>query len=273
MDNKIVKRRGRPAKAQNVTYVPSIIDFSKVTKLSNLGVNAEMLKQMKSGLILDELFSYEKGVPKATNIMVGGEAGVGKTTILLDLISAIKIKNPSAKILFISAEMGRKQMYKYTQRFPQFGNIDTLFTMDYLKYNTKDIIEQILDKGYDVVLTDSIAEVIEGVRDDNNWDRKNTESWFVDVCVKNNSGENKEGKYTTFINIQQLTKSGEFAGSNRLKHLMDATAKLKRDKNQVTYITFEKNRNGMVGQRLDYTLTNNKIIYGTIAVDNNEDDE
>jgi len=36
------KRRGRPSKkatAQNITYTPSLIDFSAITKLNNLNVD------------------------------------------------------------------------------------------------------------------------------------------------------------------------------------------------------------------------------------------
>jgi hypothetical protein len=55
----------------------------------------------------------------------------------------------------------------------------------------KDIIEQILSPGWDCVLIDSVAEVIDGVRDDNGWDRKMAENWLVQVCTRNNKGEIK----------------------------------------------------------------------------------
>ena len=45
----IVKRqttgkRGRPAKTQNLTPVPSIIDFSQITKLNKLDIDKRMLE-------------------------------------------------------------------------------------------------------------------------------------------------------------------------------------------------------------------------------------
>ena len=191
MNQPQTKRRGRPSKkatAQNITYTPSLIDFSAITKLNNLNVDPKMMETMKSGLALDHFVSYEGGVPSASNMMIIGDPGVGKTTLLLDLLAAVQNKN--RKCLFISGEMGRKQMFKYTQRFPQFGIVDTLFMSDYMNHNTKDVIEQALNIGYDLVLIDSIAEIIDGVRDDNNWDRKIAESWLVDVCVNNNKGDN-----------------------------------------------------------------------------------
>ncbi len=107
--------------------------------------------------------------------------------------------------------------------------VKTLFTQDYLEHNTKDVIEQVLSIGWDLVLIDSAAEIIEGVREDNNWDRKMAESWLVDICVKNNKGENKETKYTSFLLIQQVTKTGLFAGSNKLKHMMDAMMEMRKE--------------------------------------------
>ena len=164
-------KRGRPRKIQNLTPVPSLIDFDQITKLNKLDIDPKMLESMKTGLRnVDQLFSFEGGIPCASNIMAIGDPGVGKTSIMLDLVAAVQ--NKGRKCLFISAEMGRKQMFKYTKRFPQFGSVDTLFTSDFMSFNMKDVIEQSLDRGYDLVLIDSIAEVIEGVRDDNGWDRK-----------------------------------------------------------------------------------------------------
>lgn len=267
--------KGRPKKVQNVTYVPSVIDFTQVTKLNNLNIDPKMLESMKSGLgNMDKFISHEGGVPCASNIMVIGDPGVGKTTVLLDVLSGIQ--KYGRKVLFISGEMGRKQMYKYTNRFPQFGNIQTLFMSDYLEYNTKDVIEQILNQGWDCVLIDSIAEIIDGVRDDNNWDRKMAESWLVDICVKMNKGENDKNIFTSFLLIQQVTKSGVFVGSNKLKHLTDAMLEMRRRSEREggdTYMMFSKNRNGESGMEMGYDLGSNSIVYGSISERIEDEDE
>jgi predicted ATP-dependent serine protease len=276
MKNIETKRgKGRPKKVQNVTYVPSVIDFTQVTKLNNLDIDPKMLESMPSGLgNMDKFISHEGGVPCASNIMGIGDPGVGKTTILLDVLSGIQ--NRGRRVLFISGEMGRKQMYKYTNRFPQFGNIQTLFMSDYLEYNTKDVVEQILNQGWDCILIDSIAEIIDGVRDDNNWDRKMAESWLVDMCVKNNKGENDKNIFTSFLLIQQVTKSGVFVGSNKLKHLTDAMLEMRRRSEKDgggTYMMFSKNRNGESGMEMGYDLGANSIIYGSISERIEDEDE
>jgi predicted ATP-dependent serine protease len=268
--------KGRPKKVQNVTYVPSVINFDQVTKLNNLDIDPKMLESMQSGLgNMDKFISHEGGVPCASNIMAIGDPGVGKTTVLLDVLSGIQ--NRGRRVLFISGEMGRKQMYKYTNRFPQFGNVQTLFMSDYLEYNTKDVVEQILNQGWDCILIDSIAEIIDGVRDDNNWDRKMAESWLVDMCVKMNKGENDRNIFTSFLLIQQVTKSGVFVGSNKLKHLTDAMLEMRRRSEKDgggTYMMFSKNRNGESGMEMGYDLGANSIIYGSISERfEDEDDE
>ena len=266
IETKEKRGKGRPKKLQNVTYVPSVINFDEVIKLKDIDMDPRMLEQMLSGLgNMDKFISHESGIPCATNIMACGDPGVGKTTILLDVLSGVV--NRGRKCLFISGEMGKKQMYKYTKRFPQFGNIETLFVSDYLEYNTKDVVEQVLDKGWDLILIDSVAEIIDGVRDDNNWDRKMAENWLVDICTKNNKGENKTNKYTTFLLIQQVTKGGVFVGSNKLKHLTDAMLEMRRESDRDgggTYMEFTKNRNGECGYKMSFDLAAGTIVYGAI---------
>ena len=268
-----MKKRGRPSKKQvaNLTVVPTELKLD-IVQLSNLDIDPRMMNTMESGLPIDKLISHEGGVPCATNIMCIGDPGVGKTTVLLDLLASMN--NKGNKCLFISGEMGKKQMFKYTQRFPQFRNVKTLFMADYLEHNTKDVIEQVMTMGWDCVLIDSIAEIVEGVRDDNRWDRKQAESWLVDLCVKNNKGENESNAYTSYLLIQQVTKSGEFVGSNKLKHMTDAMMEMRRRSDRDgggTYMNFIKNRNGNVDQQFSYELQNDYIYYGSVV--ESEDEE
>jgi predicted ATP-dependent serine protease len=259
------KGRGRPPKIKDTIYIPDIIDFSGIDRLGNLEIDPRMMETMTSGMVMDQLMSHEGGIPCATNIMCIGDPGVGKTTILLDYLAGIQ--TAGRKCLFISGEMGKKQMFKYSQRFPQFQILKTLFVSDYTNFNTKDVIEQSLNIGWDLVLIDSAVEIIDGVRDDNGWDRKMAESWLVDVCTQNNKGENDDNKFTSFLLIQQVTKGGLFVGSNKLKHLVDAFMEMRREgvkEGSGSYMKFNKNRNGQVEVKLPYELKTDKIVYSQL---------
>lgn len=251
------------------------VDFSRVRKLQDINIDSGLLNQYKTGLVVDTLFSYEGGIPVGTNIMCTGDPGVGKTTVLLHTLSNLQKKNPKLKCLFICAEMSKIQMFKYMQRFPVFGNVETIFTSDFMHSSMKDVMEQLLDKGYDYILIDSIVEILESVKEDAGMSQGQAEKWLIDICVQHNEGHNARKCFSTFLLIQQVTKSGVFVGSNKLKHITDAHMEMKRESDRDgggSYIMFSKNRNGQAGIRFGYQLTNNEIHYGTL-VEETEDEE
>jgi DNA repair protein RadA/Sms len=259
----------------NTLTQPRSIDLTKVKKLENIHIDSDMLSQYKSGLVVDTLFSYEGGIPVGTNIMCTGDPGVGKTTVLLHTLSNLQKNNPDLKCLFVCAEMSKIQMFKYMQRFPVFGNVETIFASDYLDSSMKSVIEGLFSKGYDYILVDSIVEVLEAVKEDAGMSQGQAEKWLIDICVKHNEGYNELKKFTTFLLIQQVTKAGVFVGSNKLKHITDAHMEMKREKEVHgggTYIVFSKNRNGQAGLKFGYQLTNNEIQYGTLVEEQEEEE-
>jgi len=263
------KKRGSKVESNEVTISkPEHIDLSKVGKLRNLDITEAMLTRNMTGQPIDQLFSYEGGVPVGTNIMCTGDPGVGKTTVLLHTLANLQVKNRKLKCLFVCAEMNKIQMFKYTQRFPIFGEVDTVFASDFMDSNFKSVMEQLMKRGYDYILMDSIVEVLETVRDDNGWGQMQAEKWLIDLCVKNNEGHNDRNAFTTMLLIQQVTKAGVFVGSNKMKHITDAHMEMRRQRERDgggTYIEFSKNRNGQAGIRFGYQLSNDRIDYGTIS--------
>jgi predicted ATP-dependent serine protease len=262
-------------KSRNVQKKDEVINFDKVTMLKDLDVNEDMLKCNPSGESIDKLFSYDGGIPVGTNIMCTGDPGVGKTTILLHTLANVQRKNKKLKCLFVCGEMGKIQMFKYLKRFPVFGHVETVFASDFVNHNFKSVMEQLLDRGYDYVLIDSIAEVLETVKDDNKINQSQAEKWLIDICVKHNGADNKSKAYTTFLLIQQVTKSGLFLGSNKIKHITDAHLEMRRESEKDgggTYLMFSKNRNGNAGIRFTYQLSHNSLYYGEI-VDETEESE
>ena len=207
---------------------------------------------------LDGFISSDGGFMPATNIIVIGKPGVGKSTVSLDFLS--RAKRSGSKVLFISGEMGRIDMYRYCKRFPEFATLDTLFLGDYIDKNPAIAIEQVLKRGYDMVLIDSWAEVCIMLKDTNPWTKSETESWVLDLLEKNNEGKNDAGKFTCFLIIQQVTKSGDALGSNRLKHMTSGMLELFRSDEQ-THMSFSKNRVGSTDLEVGYSIRREEVVY------------
>ncbi len=227
----------------------------KLVKMDDIKFNDDLFIPIKSKTIVDSLLSTEGGVFPGTNTVVIGDPGVGKSTVLLDLLA--QYNKDGKKVLFISGEMNEIDMYGYVKRYPSFGQLPIMFMNDYTDC-PKEAVEQVLDQGYDVVLIDSWAEVTALVADQQNWARKKVESWLLDLLEKNNKANNQANKHTAFICIQQMTKQGEFAGSNRIKHMTTAMAALRfdgRGADAERYIEFSKNRRGSVGDKIYFSLS------------------
>ena len=227
-----------------------------LTKLDDLNIDDSLFTSLPTGTVFDQFCSTEGGFLPGTNIMAVGDPGVGKTSLLCNLLSNIQSFDSTKKVLFISAEMNRMDMARYLKRFPHWGQLPILFLNDY-EDTAKIALEQTLSQGWDIVLTDSYTEVGDTIKASNNMTQSKAEKWFLSLMDKHNKGENDSKKYTTFITILQVNKSGQFAGSNKLKHITSAMLHLRWDGNENSgrrYIEFSKNRCGQVGKKLYFSL-------------------
>lgn len=227
----------------------------KLTKLDDLDIDASLFDSLPTNTVFDQFCSTEGGFLPGTNVMFAAGPGLGKTTIGCELIS--KLHDSGKKVIFISAEMNQIDMSRYLKRFPHWGQIPMLFLADYSDNSAKDVIEQVLAEGYDMVFTDSFSEVCDTVKEDSNLSRGAVEKWFLTLMNLHNTGHNKLKKYTTFLTILQVGKSGVFSGSNKLKHMSSAMIHLEWDgseNNGKRYMYFSKNRVGQVGKKLYYSL-------------------
>ena len=245
-------QRGRPTKVKQINSNFNV--ELNLVKMQDVTFNDDLFIPTKTKTIVDSLLSTEGGLFPGTNTVVIGDPGVGKSTVLLDWIA--DMQKQGKKVLFISGEMNDIDMYGYVKRFPKFGNLPILFMLDYNDC-PKQAVEQVLNQGYDVVLMDSWAEVTAMVKDQMGWARNKVESWLLELLEKNNKAKNKANKNTAFICIQQMTKQGEFAGSNRIKHMTTAMAALRfdgRGADAERFLEFEKNRRGSVGDKVYFSL-------------------
>jgi KaiC/GvpD/RAD55 family RecA-like ATPase len=234
---------------------PSFIEKPlELVRMSNQNFSPDLFVPMRTGKPVDLMFTSDGGIPKACNFMLIGDPGVGKSTVSLDILS--DLSRAGHRVLFISAEMTRIDLYGYVQRYPKFGDVDILFTGEYCESNPKTVIETALKPGYDLVLIDSFAEVQEDIKEVLKLTTSGSEKWLIDLMVSHNMGGNDTKTHTTFIAIQQVTKGGVFVGSNKLKHNTTGMLELRHDGDTgQQYIVFAKNRRGPVNKRMYYSLS------------------
>ena len=234
-------------------------DFKNaVTSMQKLNINTDLLVPIKTNTIFDKFMSTEEGFLPGTNVMAAGAPGVGKTTMLLELLSGAQ-KN-GHKVLFISAEMNKMDMARYLKRFPHWKTLPILFLNEFTEECPQSIVEGVINEGWDLILTDSYTEVNDTVKEACNLTRSKTEKWFLDLMIANNEGKNKSKTFTTFVTILQLSKGGVFVGSNKLKHMTSAMMDINWDGAENSgqrYMEFTKNRCGQVGSKLFYSLGDN----------------
>ena len=199
---------------------------------------------LRTGTFIDALLSdheEEGGLYTGTVTIVVGESGVGKSTVMLDVLANIKQANPDANILYVSSEMTRNDIYFYKQKTPIIGDIPTLLMMDYIKTGNMDqVIEQVAFNGdYDVVLLDSFQDMVVKFKDVLGWKATYAETWLTNVMI---DAADKMG--IAVLAIQHLTKGGTYVGSTYLKHATTAMLEFRFDSEGARYLEFSKNRRG-----------------------------
>ena len=114
MSNTVKIKRGRPSHK-----VGKIVKRFKPTTMTmdSFKFNPELFVPMKTDTKIDNLLSSEGGMMKGTNVAFVGDPGVGKTTVLLDMLANLH-KNGN-KVLFISGEMTQIDMVGMVKRFPK----------------------------------------------------------------------------------------------------------------------------------------------------------
>jgi predicted ATP-dependent serine protease len=257
----ITQKRGRGRPKMNTTNSVSTFNPEEVKlyRSNDLYFSEELFKPIKTNLELDLILSTEGGIMPGTNMVLVGGPGSGKSTVALDILANCTAQG--YKCLFVSAEMDEIAYYKYCRRMPKFSNVQTLFLKNYSE-NIKETVEHVFNLGYDLVCIDSIAEVIEMYKDAYRTTESNAEFWFLNLQDKMKKGENECKYYTTFINIQQVTKAGDFVGSNRLKHMTDAMAHIERSKDGLERsIHFSKNRDCDKDFKMYFTFYNGEVHY------------
>ncbi len=252
--------KSRNLKTQSISesFDPESIEI-ETTKLRDIQFDPKLFVPIKTDTYLDDFVSYKGGFMPGINIMLTGDPGVGKSSNLMDILVNIKKADPSKRVLYVSAEMNEVDVKEFEQYYPGLENIDFLYIGNYVTDPDSQIkpyqaLMAVLNKGWDMVVMDSLVEVQSMIQEDLELPAKKAEKWMLDLMKTHNSGHNKSGIYTAFLCIQQKNKGGSYVGSKRLEHMTSAFLNLCWDAKEKgkRYMVFEKNRKGKEKVKLYY---------------------
>ncbi|MFD0701368.1 DNA repair protein RadA [Myroides pelagicus] len=174
------------------------------------------------------------GLVPGSMILLGGEPGIGKSTLLLQ----ISLKLPF-KTLYVSGEESQKQIKMRAERINPLNDNCYILT----ETNTQNIFRQIDEIQPDVLIIDSIQTLHTDFIESS----AGTVSQIKE-CTAELTKFAKETGTPVFV-IGHITKDGSIAGPKMLEHMVDTVLQFEGDRNHVYRILrANKNRFGSTAE-------------------------
>ena len=238
------------------TLVEEVI---KKSSKVNLGLSTNQLKS-KAKLINDIDFENDPrlliedkelnrvlggGVVPGSLVLIGGEPGIGKSTLLLQI--SLEIKN---KVLYVTGEESQQQIRRRANRI----NNDSKQCFILNETNVETIISNINTIKPELVIIDSIQTLQTDIIDSSPGSVsqiKESASQFLNYSKKTN--------LPVFL-VGHITKDGGIAGPKILEHMVDVVLQFEGDRNNIYRILrAKKNRFGSTAEIGIYEMLNNGL--------------
>lgn len=185
------------------------------------------------------------GIVPGSMILLGGEPGIGKSTLLLQ----ISLKLPY-KTLYVSGEESQKQIKMRAERISAQSQNCYILT----ETNTQNIFKQIEEVEPDVLIIDSIQTL----HTDYIESSAGTISQIKETTAELTKFAKETG--TPVILIGHITKDGSIAGPKMLEHMVDTVLQFEGDRNHVYRILRSlKNRFGSTAELGIYEMQGNGL--------------
>ena len=221
--------RGKEAVEKQKPVVLSTIEAQKNTRLST---GIDEFDRVLGG-----------GATKRSAILLGGEPGIGKSTLLLQTAASIAIKD--AKVLYISGEESAAQIKERADRLGLICNgINILCTS-----RLEDSLDALDSLNPVFVIIDSIqtiysaeAGIIPGTVNQLKYCANEFISWVKE-------------RESVLIMTAHVTKEGTIAGPKSLEHMVDTVISFERNADDIRFLHAQKNRFGSVDEIGIFSMT------------------
>lgn len=180
------------------------------------------------------------GIVPGSIVLFGGQPGIGKSTLLLQLALGAK-----AKVLYVSGEESENQIKMRADRLG--GNMDNCFILT--ETNIHKILKHTLELKPQLLITDSIQTLSSP-----NLDSMPGSITQVRECAAELQRFAKETNIPVFL-IGHITKEGSIAGPKLLEHIVDVVLLFEGDRHY-TYrmLRTQKNRFGSTDEMGIYEM-------------------
>ena len=161
------------------------------------------------------------GVVAGSAVLIGGEPGIGKSTLLLQAAMAYQGKN----VLYVSGEESEEQIKLRANRLKEFSENSGLYI--YSESNLNTIIEQANKNPYDLVVIDSIQTLFNPEIESSPGSVSQVRECsykLIEFC---------KGKNIPLFLIGHINKEGNIAGPKVLEHLVDTVLQFEGDRNHL----------------------------------------
>jgi len=175
------------------------------------------------------------GIVPGSLVLIGGEPGIGKSTLMLQLALTLQ----QIKILYVSGEESEQQIKMRAERIATPGDLCFIYS----ETNTQNILRQANELQPDLIIVDSVQTL----------HSTHVESPPGSVSqIRECTGEfqrfAKETNTPIFL-IGHITKDGTIAGPKLLEHIVDTVLQFEGDRNYTYRILRSlKNRFGSTAE-------------------------
>ena len=189
------------------------------------------------------------GATKNSVILLGGEPGIGKSTLLLQTISSIS-SNSTKSVLYISGEESAPQIKERAERL----NINTSLIKLLCTSRLEDCLDALDSLNPEFVIIDSIQTIYSveaGIIPGTVNQLKYCANEFI-MWAKNHE--------SVLIMTAHVTKDGNIAGPKSLEHMVDTVISFERNSDDVRFLHAQKNRFGSVDEIGIFNMTEKGLI-------------
>ena len=189
----------------NKTNTPKVIsDIESVNEKRISAQDSELNRVLGSGIMPGSV------------VLIGGEPGIGKSTLMLEL--ALRLKQ--FKVLYVSGEESAAQIKARAERLPVQSEKCYILT----ETNTQSIFQQVGDVDPEIMIIDSIQTL-----SSNKLESAAGSVSQVRECTAELIQFAKETSTPVFL-IGHITKDGGLAGPKVLEHMVDTVLQFEGDR-------------------------------------------